>query len=150
LGRLLFAVFMIVPLIEIALFVVIGNAIGLWPTLTGVVVTAVVGSLVLRLQGAAVFAEIRQTMGRGMLPARAIADAMMIGVAGALLLTPGYFTDVAGALLLVPAIRSAIYAFLRSRIRVVGAPPGAGGPHPGGARPGPNTIDLDDEEWRPR
>jgi hypothetical protein len=58
-GRILFAVFMLVPLIEIAFFVVIGNAIGLWPTLAGVLITAIVGSLVLRYQGMAVFNDIR-------------------------------------------------------------------------------------------
>ena len=60
-GRLLFAVFMIVPIIEIAFFVIIGNAIGLWPTLLGVLVTAVTGSLVLKWQGRALFSEIRTT-----------------------------------------------------------------------------------------
>lgn len=147
-GRLLFLVFMIVPLIEIALFVVIGNAIGLWPTLFGVLVTAVAGTFVLRYQGTALFDEIRGTVGRGMLPARALGDAMMVGIAGVLLLTPGYFTDLLGFLLLIPAVRSAIYGFLKARILVVGAGPGgSAGPAPD-RRPG--TIDLDDEEWRPR
>lgn len=144
-GRLLFAVFMIVPLVEIALFVVIGNAIGLWPTLAGVLVTALIGSVVLRYQGLALIGEIRGTMARGMLPARALAEAMMVAVAGVLLLTPGYFTDLMGLVLLVPPIRSAIYSFLGSRIRVVSGAPGYRGP--GGGSP---TIDLDGDDWRPR
>ena len=78
-GRILFAVFLLVPLIEIAFFVMIGNAIGLWPTLAGVLVTAVIGSLILRWQGLQLFNEIRSTMGAGRLPARALADAMMVG-----------------------------------------------------------------------
>jgi UPF0716 protein FxsA len=146
-GRLLFAVFMIIPLIEIAFFVVIGNAIGLWPTLAGVLVTAVAGSLVLRYQGLALLNEIRGTVARGALPARALADAMMVGVAGILLLTPGYFTDLLGILLLIPPVRTAIYAFLKTRIQVIApVPPGYGnqGPRPD------DTIDLDESDWRRR
>jgi UPF0716 protein FxsA len=143
-GRLLFAVFMIVPLIEIALFVIIGNAIGLWPTLLGVLVTAVAGSLVLRWQGQALFSEIRTTMAGGALPARALADAMMLGIAGVLMLTPGYFTDLLGILLLVPPIRSAIYAFLKGRIAVIAPAPAGYGPGPAD----PGTIDLDEGGWR--
>jgi UPF0716 protein FxsA len=147
-GRILFVLFMTVPLIEIAFFVIIGNAIGLWPTLLGVLVTAVAGSLVLRYQGQALFNEIRGTMARGALPARALADAMMVGIAGVLLLTPGYFTDLLGLTLLVPPVRTAIYGFLARRISVVAAPGmGGGGPPPGS---GPGTIDLDAEDWRRR
>jgi UPF0716 protein FxsA len=145
-GRLLFAVFMIVPLIEIALFVIIGNAIGLWPTLLGVLVTAIVGSLVLKWQGQALFSEIRTTMARGALPARALAEAMMVGIAGVLLLTPGYFTDLLGILLLTPPIRSAIYLFLKSRIAVVAPTPAGYDPR----RADPGTIDLDESGWRRR
>lgn len=145
-GRLLFVVFVAVPLIEIAIFVLLGQAIGLWPTLLGVVVTAVAGSIVLRYQGLALFAEIRASMNRGELPARALADAMMVGIAGALLLTPGYFTDLMGGLLLVPPIRSVIYGYLRSRVQVV-AGAAAYGRSPGADE---RTIDLDEDDWRRR
>lgn len=153
-GRILFAIFLVIPLIEIALFILLGNAIGLWPTLLGVLVTALVGSVVLRYQGIALFNEIRGTMAQGMLPAKALAEAMMVAVAGALLLTPGYFTDLIGLLLLVPPIRSAIYAYLRTRMEVVvtttttsGFGPRSRGPGP---RDGDGTIDLDEGDWRNR
>jgi UPF0716 protein FxsA len=147
-GRLLFAVFMIVPLIEIAFFVVIGNAIGLWPTLLGVLATAILGSVILRYQGIAILNDIRGTMAQGQLPARAIGDGMMIAVAGVLLLTPGYFTDILGIVLLIPPVRSAIYASLKSRISVWSAVPTA---TRGPARPSePGTIDLDETDWRRR
>ena len=147
-GRLLFLVFLIVPLIEIACFILIGQAIGLWPTLLGVLATAVIGSLVLRYQGLQLIGEIRGTMARGMLPARALADAMMVAGAGALLLTPGYFTDLLGFLLLIPPVRGVIYAFLSSRLGMV-APVS---PHAARyARPRPDdTIDLDEGGWRER
>lgn len=147
-GRILFLIFLVVPLIEIALFVIIGQAIGLWPTLLGVLLTALAGAFVLRIQGMKLFAEIRETMGRGMLPARALADAMLVGIAGVLLLTPGYFTDLLGLLLLIPPVRSAIYAVLKSRMRVVSTT--YAGYERTGERPvlGSETIDLDDDDWR--
>lgn len=147
-GRLLFLLFMIVPLIEIAFFVVIGNAIGLWPTLAGVLVTAVAGSIVLKAQGTALFTRIREASARGILPARELGDAMMVGIAGVLLLTPGYFTDLLGILLLIPPVRTLIYAFLRSRIALV--TPATAGFGTGPRRPDDRTIDLDEGDWRRR
>jgi UPF0716 protein FxsA len=149
LGRLLFLAFLVVPLIEIACFVLIGQAIGLWPTLLGVLVTAVTGSLLLRHQGLQLLNEIRGTMARGMLPARALAEGMMVAVAAVLLITPGYFTDLLGILLLVPPVRAALYGFLKTRIRVV--TPGVAHARPQD-RPGrpPGTIDLDEGGWRER
>ncbi|MHB1102518.1 MAG: FxsA family protein [Devosia sp.] len=149
-GRIVFLIFLSVPLIEIAFFVLIGQAIGLWPTLFGVLVTAIAGALVLRIQGMTLFTEIRETMGRGMLPARALADAMLVAIAGVLLLTPGYFTDLLGILLLIPPIRSGLYALLKSRMRVVStAYTGYGWQAERRVQDG-GTIDLDDEDWRRR
>lgn len=149
-GRLLFLVFLLVPLIEIAFFIVIGNAIGLWPTLAGVLLTAVIGSLVLRVQGVSLINEIRSTVGRGQMPARALADAMMVGMAGFLLLLPGYFSDLLGILLLIPPVRSALYAYLKTKVTVVATSTGAAGPGFGPRRVEDGTIDLDSDEWRPR
>jgi UPF0716 protein FxsA len=147
-GRLLFGLFMIVPLIEIAFFVVIGNAIGLWPTLAGVLLTAIIGSVVLRWQGLQLFSEIRTSMGQGRMPARALADAMMIGIAGVLLLTPGYFTDLMGILLLIPPVRNVIYRFLASRVQVVTTTGASYGYTQ--RRVDDDTIELGDDEYRPR
>lgn len=140
---------MIVPLVEIAFFVVIGNTIGLWPTLAGVLVTAVAGSLILRWQGLQLLNEIRSSMGQGRLPARALADAMMVAIAGVLLLTPGYFSDLIGILLLIPPVRTLIYRFLASRVQVVATTTTQSygfGPR----RVEDDTIELGDDEYRPR
>ena len=148
-GRILFAVFLAVPLIEIAFFVLVGNAIGLWPTLAGVLVTAVAGSLILRWQGLALFNEIRSTMGQGRLPARALADAMMVAIAGVMLLLPGYFSDLIGILLLIPPVRTLIYRFLASRVTVVSTT-GSSAYGFGQRRVEDDTIELGDDEYRPR
>jgi UPF0716 protein FxsA len=154
-GRILFLVFLAVPLIEIALFVLIGNAIGLWPTLLGVLVTAIIGSVVLRIQGMAVFNDIRGQMGRGEIPGRALADAAMIGAGGLMLLLPGYFSDLIGILLLLPPTRAVVYGFLKSRISFVAMSSySARGPAPGTSprQPpdDPGTINLDSDDWRRR
>ena len=122
-------------------------------------VTAVAGAALVRAQGLPLIAEIRATLSAGLLPGRAIAEAMMVGIAGVLLMTPGYFTDSIGLLLLVPPVRSLVYREISSRLagfavassarpRASAARPGAG-PASGPAT-GPGTIDLDVESWRPR
>lgn len=143
-GRLIFLVFLIVPIIEIALFVLIGQAIGFWPTVLGIVVIALLGSAIIRRQGMALLAEIRSTMGRGQLPARALGDAMLVGIAGVLMVVPGYFTDCLGLLLLIPQVRGSIYWLLRVRLGFADASSTASPP-----RNDARTLDLEGEHFRP-
>ncbi|MBZ0123079.1 MAG: FxsA family protein, partial [Roseovarius sp.] len=88
--------FLTVPLIEIALFIQVGGAIGLWPTLGIVVLTAVLGAWMVRSQGALALGQLRTSFSRLEDPAEPLAHAAMILVSGALLLTPGLFTDAVG------------------------------------------------------
>ena len=118
-GRIVLLSVLALPLIEIALFIVIGQAIGLLPTLFGIVLTGVIGALVLRWQGVAVLREMQVRLQRGEMPARQMGDAMLIGLAGLLLLLPGYFTDLIGLVLLVPWTRELIYRLLARNLRVV-------------------------------
>jgi UPF0716 protein FxsA len=144
LGRLAFLLLLIVPLIEISLFVVIGQAIGLWPTLLGIIVLAIIGSTIIRHQGLKLLLEIRSTMGRGQLPARALADAMLVTIAGVFMVVPGYFTDFLGLLLLIPPLRSALYLFLLHRLKL--RPAAAAASTQGTS--GPRVIELDQEHFR--
>jgi UPF0716 protein FxsA len=141
-GRLLALSVLALPLIEIALFILIGQAIGLVPTLLGVLVAAGAGAVVIRWQGIALLRDLQATLSRGQLPARTLADAMLVGLAGLLLLIPGYFSDLVGLLLLIPPVRGFIYGQLARRMTVVSAtapPPSE-----------PSLIELDEEEWRQR
>ncbi|MGV3490743.1 MAG: FxsA family protein [Devosia sp.] len=148
-GRVLVLLILLLPLIEIGLFIVVGGAIGLLPTLAIVVAAGIIGMLALRWQGFSVLNRLRSGINGGELPARSVADAMMIGVAGVLLVIPGFFSDILGLLLLLPPVRSAIYAWLRSRVRVVST---TGGYSAGFGRPSieDDTIELDSDEYRPR
>jgi len=146
-GRILFVIFIAMPLLEIAGFVLVGNAVGLWATLGGVLLSGLAGALILRWQGLSLLNEMRSTMGRGQVPARAIADAMMVALAGLLLLIPGYFSDLVGLLLLVPPVRGAIYNFLRSRVTVVSTQTTSYGFTP--RQLDDDTIELSEDEYRP-
>ncbi len=105
-GIVLLLVFLLVPLVEIAVFIEVGGWIGLWPTLGLVILTAFVGTWQLRAQGLATMASARQQLNHGRLPAQELFDAACLLVAGALLLTPGFVTDAAGLALFVPVVRS--------------------------------------------
>lgn len=114
----LFAVFIAVPLIEIALFIKVGGAIGLWPTLAIVIGTAALGTTLMRSQGAKALADIQSSLNDLRDPSEQMAHGAMILFAGALLLTPGFFTDAMGLALLVPGVRRAILRWLRARMNV--------------------------------
>lgn len=110
--------FIAVPLIEIALFIQVGGAIGLWPTLLIVVLTAILGTYLVRKQGMSVLSDLRSRMNELRDPTESLAHGAIIVFSGALLLTPGFFTDAVGFSLLVPGIRSWVFNAFRSRVKV--------------------------------
>jgi UPF0716 protein FxsA len=114
----LFLLFLLIPLIEIALFIQVGGLIGLWPTLAIVILTAFAGTVLIRSQGAAVMMQLRETMNDLRDPTEPLAHGAMVLFAGALLLTPGFFTDVVGLSLMIPGIRGRIFSFIRQRVTV--------------------------------
>lgn len=114
----LFLLFVGVPLIEIALFIQVGGAIGLWPTLAIVVLTAFLGTTLMRNQGALAMGQIRSSFNELNDPTEPLAHGAMILFAGALLLTPGFFTDTVGFLLLIPSVRAAAFRYVRARVKV--------------------------------
>lgn len=114
----LFLAFFLVPIIEIALFIQVGGAIGTWPTLLIVVITAILGTVLVRAQGMQALNQVKSSFNQMRDPSEALAHGAMILFSGALLLTPGFFTDAVGFALLVPAVRLAVFRWARSRIKV--------------------------------
>ena len=102
---LLFLIFLLVPVLEIYLLIEIGSLIGAVWTVTAVVGTAALGAVLVRRQGLAALARFRSATQAGELPAVTIIEGLALLVAGALLLTPGFFTDLVGFLLLTPPLR---------------------------------------------
>lgn len=143
--HILFLLFLAVPLLEIYLLIKVGSIIGALPTVLLVVFTAVLGVFLLRLQGFATLNRVRVTLAQGGLPAMEMLEGAVLLVAGALLLTPGFFTDVVGFLCLVPAFRRALIKGLLSR--ALGFPGSQQGPYEGpgrhgsGHHHGPRTIE---------
>lgn len=133
----LFALFVAVPLIEIALFIQVGGLIGLWPTLAIVLLTAVVGTTMVRAQGALAMQQLRGSINSLRDPTEPLAHGAMVLVAGVLLLTPGFFTDALGLALLVPAVRRRVFAALRARVKVQRFDYGAAGASPHARASGP-------------
>lgn len=128
--------FIVMPIVEIALLLRVGSAIGWVPTLLIVIVTAVLGSAMLRQQGLATLNKARSRMDSGEMPAQQLLEGMMIMIGGVLLLTPGFVTDAFGFACLVPFTRQWLAARIASRammhVSVAGqGVPGQGRPEPG-------------------
>ncbi len=112
----LFLLFIGVPIIEIALFIQVGGVIGLWPTLAIVVLTAFLGTSLMRAQGIMTLNRLQEALATGGNPTDPMAQGAMILVAGVLLLTPGFFTDAIGFALLIPPVRVALMRWIAARL----------------------------------
>ena len=114
----IFLALVAVPIIEIALFIEVGGWIGLWPTIGIVILTALLGTVLLRQQGFAALADLQGRLNEGRDPRDVLAHGALILVAGLVLLTPGFFTDFLGFMLLVPPVRAALIRSIQMRIQV--------------------------------
>ncbi len=132
--RLLFLLFLIVPLIEIYLLLVIGAIIGPLPTIAMVVFTAVLGAWLLRIEGFQTWFRLQQSLAQGKIPALEMVEGPILLVGGALLLTPGFFTDFLGFVCLFPTTRRRIAQFILRRWLIQQRPPGGPGAPGGGPR----------------
>jgi len=113
----LFLIFVAVPIIEIGLFIQVGGFLGLWPTLAIVILTALVGTTLMRAQGMAALKKLQTNIESGGNPADPIANGAFILIAGLLLLTPGFFTDTLGLLLLIPPVRQVLIRNVAARLK---------------------------------
>jgi UPF0716 protein FxsA len=114
LGRLAL-LFIIVPLLELALLIEVGQIVGFLPTMALVIFTGITGAWLARLEGLRTLWKLREDMARGQLPGQAIMDGMSILMGAAFLLTPGIITDFVGFSLLLPFTRRGIQRLVRQR-----------------------------------
>jgi UPF0716 protein FxsA len=139
--------FIIVPIAELAVIIQVGQAIGVWWTIALLIGDSLLGSLLMRTQGRAVWRRFTTAIAEGRVPAREAIDGVLVVFGGALLLTPGFISDVLGVLLLLPPTRALVRAVVVRRLahRVVVSM--TGGPPPG--RPGRDSdvegtaVDVD-------
>ncbi len=113
----LFLLFAVIPMIELSLLIKVGSHIGLFNTIAIVILTAVVGAYMVKMEGLGVMYRIQKSMQEGIFPEDELINGMMILVAGALLLTPGFFTDVIGFLMVFPFTRNRIRIFAMKYIK---------------------------------
>ena len=112
-------VFFLTPIVEMYLLIEVGGYIGAVPTICLVMITAVIGVALLRIQGLATLTRGVSRLNRGELPAREMVEGLLLAVAGALLLTPGFITDAVGFVLLAPPSRQLIAQRVLSRVRII-------------------------------
>jgi UPF0716 protein FxsA len=152
-SKFIFLALVAVPIIEIAVFLEVGGRIGALNTILMIVITAMIGTWLLRSQGLQTLQRGQESLNQNVFPVTEVFDGMCLLVAGGLLLTPGFVTDVIGFLLFAPPIRKILrelaWSFLARSGRAgswtnAETPMGPGGnDRPGG---GPGTIDGDFRE----
>jgi UPF0716 protein FxsA len=112
----LFLAFTLVPFVEIYILIKIGSYIGALNTVVVVILTGLLGALLARYQGLQIALRARESLQRGEIPGNEMLDALLILLAGIVLLTPGFLTDAAGIMLLVPRMRSLCRQWIRRKL----------------------------------
>lgn len=147
----LLVLFVTIPMIELILFLTVGERIGLAATVGVVVLTGFLGAWLTKREGLRTLQRYRSTLSGGRLPHDEVLEGILVLMAGAVLLTPGFLTDAAGFLLLVPSVRAGVVRWLKrsleGRVRRVVSGPDAGNapadPEASGRRPAGKVIDVE-------
>lgn len=108
----LFLAFTIIPVLELYILIEVGSFLGALNTIMVVIVTGFVGAYLARLQGFQTMNRVRESLNRGEMPTEGLIDALLILLAGIVLLTPGFLTDIAGLLILLPQTRNRFKGWL--------------------------------------
>jgi UPF0716 protein FxsA len=141
----LIAIFIVVPLAELYVILRVGDAIGLVPTLLLLAADSVLGSLLLKSQGRAVWRRFNEAVRAGRVPHSEVIDGVLVIFGGAFLITPGFLTDIIGVLLLLPPTRSLFRRRARRVIegRAVAGVTGAAGERVRSRRAAPDDYDVE-------
>ena len=136
-----------IPILEIAVFILIGGEIGIFATLGMILLTAIIGSILLRIQGISILTRIQEKSRNNEIPGEELVNGVMIMIAGVLLLTPGFVTDAIGFLLFFPPFRKFLWSSVASRV-VIHTPQGmSGNPASGPRHDADDIVDLDPSEF---
>jgi len=113
----LFLAFTIIPIIEIYILIKIGSIFGPLISISLVILTGILGAYLARLQGLNTFLRIQRSLTEGRIPSGELLDAVLILIAGILLLTPGFLTDSIGFILLIQTTRNLIKFWLQRKFK---------------------------------
>lgn len=131
----LILLFTALPLLELAVLIRVGEAIGLWQTVLLLIFGAIAGSLIIQIQGLTALRRTFEQLSRGEPPLEPMIDGALLCLAGGLLIIPGFLTDIAALVLLVPPIRHQIGRWAMHQVAGPGSVPPRAPPGPGQARP---------------
>jgi len=126
---------LLVPILELMTLIAVGRALGGWPTFLLLVATSLLGAWLIRHEGSRAWAALSRALQSGRMPARELADGMLVLVGGTLLLFPGFLTDLLGLVLVLPFTRPAARRLLEvviahrllAQAAPFGGPPGRTG-----------------------
>ncbi|WP_394222301.1 FxsA family protein [Alteromonas gracilis] len=129
--RVLFLLFALLPILEIALLINVGSVIGGWNTVGLVILSAFIGAYFVKREGINTLQTAQQKMQRNEVPGKELVEGLMLVIAGVLLVTPGFITDIFGFLLVMPGSRqffaSQVSKHMKMRVVAPGMGAGAGG-----------------------
>ncbi|PKH02155.1 membrane protein FxsA [Psychromonas sp. MB-3u-54] len=114
----LFLTMVSVSLLEIYVLIKVGGFLGAWPTVALVVLTAFIGSALVRSQGLQVLRQFQERIAHGESPGQELIEGFMLLVTGVLLVTPGFVTDFLGLLILQPSIRSMVAKYILANVKL--------------------------------
>ncbi len=137
--RWVFVALLVVPMVEVAVIVAVGRAIGGWPTFVLLLLESLLGAVIVRREGGRSWEALRDALRSGRMPSRQLADAALVLVGGTLLLTPGFVTDAVGFFVILPFTRPITRRWLEAAVarRLLGPFGEWPGDAPGAGRPGP-------------
>ena len=113
----LFLAFTTIPVVEIYLLIHIGSFFGAFTSIALVVFTGILGAYLARIQGLKTLFKIQESIKEGRTPSGELLEALLIGAAGLVLLTPGFLTDTVGFLLLLPNVRNIVKSWVKNKIK---------------------------------
>ena len=134
--KYLLFLFILIPILEIYLFIAVGDVIGGMSTILLIIFTAILGTYLLRIQGISTMQKMQKSLEQGQIPAFALLEGMLILLGGILLLTPGFFTDAIGFACLIPIVRRYVVYWVSQHLQTAPhSPPPENPPR------GPTTIE---------
>ena len=119
-GKFIFTLFVVIPIIEISIFLVIGDVLGFWFTISTIILTAIIGAWAVKIQSFSVLKNLQNSLSQRKIPSEEIFNAGCLLISGILLITPGFFTDAIGFLLLIQNFRDYIKKLLFSYFEKIG------------------------------
>lgn len=136
------------PVLEISVLIRVGSVIGFWPTLLLIILTALIGTTLLRIQGAAVFLDAKSALSQNRFPASSVLEGIILLVSALFLIIPGFVTDGLGIILLIPPLRHRLLKLILKLTQVPQSEPFEPEAQPAQTSPFKETDHIIDGEFR--